>query len=120
MGADIVSWRHGRVRATHSSWYSGRSSNLSFVLCCSVAYWVTAYPLDIIKSAIQTDSIWPEARKYSGWSDAASKLWKEGGVKRYTAGLAPALLRSFPANAAGFALYEATKKALEPEPQHLA
>lgn len=44
--------------------------------------------------------------------DAASKLWAEGGVKRYTAGLAPCLVRSFPANAAGFAVYEAVKAAM--------
>ncbi len=47
--------------------------------------------------------------------DAAVKLWAEGGVKRYTAGLAPCLARSFPANAAGFAIYEGVKNAMEAE-----
>ena len=68
----------------------------------SLGYWVCCYPLDIIKSAIQTDSIYPGARKYAGWGDAARQLWREGGVKRFTAGIAPCLLRSFPANAAAF------------------
>ena len=72
-----------------------------------------SYPLDIIKSAIQTDSIHPAQRKYAGWSDAAVKLWREGGVKRYTAGLAPCLLRSFPANAAAFVAYEGAKGVCE-------
>jgi hypothetical protein len=45
----------------------------------------------------------------AGAFDAASKLWAEGGIKRFSAGLAPCLARSFPANAAGFAIYEATK-----------
>lgn len=31
-----------------------------------VGYWVSCYPLDIIKSAIQCDAIDPKARKYSG------------------------------------------------------
>ena len=35
-----------------------------------------------------------------------------GGMKRFTAGLAPALARSFPANAAGFAVYETAIKYL--------
>jgi len=76
----------------------------------SLGYWVLCYPLDIIKSAIQTDSIYPQRRKYHGVADTARKLWAEGGVKRYTAGLAPCLVRSFPANAAGFVAYEQVKK----------
>ena len=80
---------------------------------CSLAYWVACYPLDIIKSALQTDSIYPEARRYRGGVLATGRqLWAEGGVKRFTAGLAPCLARSFPANAAGFAIYEATKARL--------
>jgi solute carrier family 25 carnitine/acylcarnitine transporter 20/29 len=81
--------------------------------CGGLGYWVLCYPLDIIKSAIQTDSINPSERKYKTIAQTAALLWKEGGVKRYTAGLAPCLLRSFPANAAGFAIYEATKKTFD-------
>ena len=44
-----------------------------------------------------------------GALDAAAKLWAEGGLKRFSNGLTPALARSFPANAVGFALYEASK-----------
>jgi len=79
-----------------------------------LGYWVLSYPLDIIKSAIQTDSIYPEHRKYKGVLSTAAKLWAEGGIARYTAGLAPCLLRSFPANAAGFAAYESVKNLMEP------
>jgi solute carrier family 25 carnitine/acylcarnitine transporter 20/29 len=31
-----------------------------------VGYWVTCYPLDIIKTAVQCDAIFPEKRKYKG------------------------------------------------------
>ena len=34
-------------------------------------------------------------------------------MKRYTAGLAPCLARSFPANAASFAIYESVKKYMQ-------
>lgn len=77
-----------------------------------VGYWITCYPLDIVKTAIQCDSIYPEKRTYKGIMDAVSKLNAEGGAKRFTAGLSPALARSFPANAAGFAIYEGVKKAM--------
>lgn len=78
-----------------------------------VAYWVLAYPLDIIKSAMQTDSIYPAQRKYRSLPQTAARLWAEGGVARYTAGIVPCLLRSFPANAAGFLCYELSKKAVQ-------
>lgn len=77
-----------------------------------LGYWTLSYPLDIIKSAIQTDSIYPEKRRYHGVIDTAKRLWAEGGVKRYTAGLTPCLIRSVPANAAGFAAYETVKTML--------
>lgn len=79
----------------------------------SLGYWVLCYPLDIVKSAIQTDSIYPAQRRYKGGIVAtARQLFAEGGVKRFTAGLAPCLMRSFPANAAGFAVYESVKSAM--------
>lgn len=71
------------------------------------------YPLDIIKSAIQTDSIDPAQRKYKTLPQTAALLWAEGGVKRYTAGLVPCLLRAGPANATGFLVYELAAKALK-------
>ena len=79
-----------------------------------LGYWVLCYPLDIVKTAVQTDAIAPAARKYAGALDAAAKLWAEGGARRFTAGLAPCLARAFPANAVGFLVYEAVKNALEP------
>jgi hypothetical protein len=78
-----------------------------------VGYWVLCYPLDIVKTAVQCDSIYPEQRKYKGAIDAFSKLYAEGGVKRFSAGLSPALMRSFPANAVGFAIYESVKSSCE-------
>ena len=81
--------------------------------CGGVAYWVLAYPGDIVKSAMQTDAIEPAARKYRSVGQTAALLWAEGGARRFTAGIVPCLLRSFPANAAGFLCYEVTKKSLQ-------
>ena len=78
-----------------------------------VGYWALCYPLDIVKTAVQCDAIDPAQRRYAGAADAARKLWAEGGARRFSAGLSPALMRSFPANAAGFAIYESTKKAVD-------
>jgi len=78
-----------------------------------VGYWALCYPLDIVKTAVQCDAIHPAQRKYAGALDAARQLWAEGGARRFSAGLSPALMRSFPANAAGFAIYESVKKGID-------
>ena len=62
-------------------------------------YWVFFYPLDVIKSAIQTDAQALSQRQYKGIADAARQLYAEGGVRRFYKGIAPCLLRSVPANA---------------------
>ena len=59
---------------------------------------------------MQSDSFVRHERLYSGVVDCARKMYAEGGVPRFFQGLAPCLLRSFPANAACFFAYE---KALE-------
>lgn len=99
----------GKPVSTLSAWHVLLAGGIG-----GMGYWTLAYPLDIIKSAIQTDSIYPKQRRYHGFLDTAAKLWAEGGVKRYSAGVVPCLARSFPANAAGFAAYEIVKEFLEP------
>lgn len=65
-----------------------------------IAYWLCIYPVDMIKSAIMTDAIKREDRKYPNMRVAAQKLWAEGGVARFYKGFAPCLIRAAPANAA--------------------
>lgn len=62
-------------------------------------FWAATYPVDVVKSAIQGDSLDPAAKKYKGMADAFTKLWAEGRVERFTRGLSACLLRSVPANA---------------------
>ena len=62
-------------------------------------YWVLFYPLDVLKSAMQTDALVPAERKYRSLGHAASSLWAEGGVGRFYKGVTPCLLRAVPANA---------------------
>ena len=62
-------------------------------------YWVLFYPLDVLKSAMQTDALIPAERKYRSLGHAASSLWAEGGVARFYKGVTPCLLRAVPANA---------------------
>lgn len=61
-------------------------------------YWLAIFPVDVVKSAVQSDSIIPSKRAYAGPAAAARALWAEGGIKRFYRGFTPCLLRAVPAN----------------------
>lgn len=75
-------------------------------------YWTLTYPTDVIKSTIQTDNIDRTQRKYHGIVDCAKKIYAKEGIKGFYKGVAPCLIRSVPANAACFAVYEQARKIL--------
>lgn len=75
-------------------------------------YWAATYPIDVIKSSMQTDAVDPAKRRYKSVADCARKLYAQGGARRFTVGLTPCLLRSIPGNAACFLAYELTRDAL--------
>lgn len=77
------------------------------------AYWVSSYPLDVIKSKMQIDHSEPAKRTYRNMFHTAKQLYATGGIKPFFVGFTPCLLRSFPANGACFLVYEATKKWME-------
>jgi len=64
-----------------------------------VLYWLAIYPVDVVKSAMMTDSIIPSERSYPNMMETAKKLWAEGGVPRFFRGFSPCLMRAVPANA---------------------
>lgn len=70
-------------------------------------YWLFFYPLDVIKSALQTDALRVSDRRFAGIADATRQLWAEGGAGRFYRGIAPCLIRSVPAN--GVMLLTVTK-----------
>jgi solute carrier family 25 carnitine/acylcarnitine transporter 20/29 len=72
-----------------------------------ILYWLCIYPVDVIKSAMMTDSIIPSERKYPNTLATAKKLWGEGGVARFYKGFTPCIMRAAPAN--GVMLYTVGK-----------
>lgn len=74
------------------------------------ALWLSSYPLDVIKSQVQSEPI--VGSKYSGALDATRKTWARHGFKGFWTGLTPTLLRAVPASACTFASVELTLRAL--------
>jgi len=83
------------------------------LLCGAAAgymYWLPTYPIDVIKSRIQADSL--ETPQNKGIVDAAMKVWRSSGVRGFFRGIAPCILRAGPANGATFAAYELAMRVL--------
>lgn len=76
-----------------------------------IGYWIF-YPLDMVKTILQTDAAEKANRKYSGYLDCCKKVYARNGIRGFFAGFLPCMLRSFPANAACFYGYELTKQLL--------
>ena len=77
-----------------------------------IANWLAIFPLDVIKSRLQTDQSGKYRSGHAGIVQVARELVAEGGVRGLFKGLTPALVRSFPANAACFAATDYTMKLL--------
>lgn len=80
-----------------------------------LTYWLGTYHIDVVKSAIQADSIHPAERTYRSIAGTFAKLYAEGGIGRFYKGFTPCILRSVPANAVCFTGYELTVKYLRGE-----
>lgn len=73
-------------------------------------FWLSVYPTDVIKSAIQVDD--QRNPKYHSTLDAFRKIYSTEGLKGLYKGFGPAMARSVPANAACFLAYETVRSSL--------
>ena len=65
------------------------------------ASWCSCYPLDVVKSRLQTDGV-SGSFKYRGITDCFVKSYRTSGVSVFFTGLGVTVFRSFPVNAAIF------------------
>lgn len=75
-----------------------------------VVSWLLIYPIDVVKSRIQEDSL--TQPKYKGMVDCFSKSIKNDGYRVLFRGLSPTLLRTFIVSGANFVVYELVSKSL--------
>ncbi|KAI0733037.1 mitochondrial carrier [Fomitopsis betulina] len=77
------------------------------------ALWAIIYPIDMIKSRIQTDGFSPsEGQKYKSTLDCARTIWRTEGMGAFMRGLGPTLIRSPFANGATFLGFELAMRLL--------
>ena len=88
----------------------GRGSLIVAGGLAGASFWVSVYPIDVVKSVIQVDDY--KTPKFSGSVDAFRKIVASEGVIGLYKGFGPAMARSVPANAACFLAYEVTRSSL--------
>ncbi|KAJ3228559.1 Mitochondrial carrier protein ymc2 [Chytriomyces hyalinus] len=84
-----------------------------FGACSGYALWTVMYPVDAIKSKIQTDSFVASERKYKGILDCVRKVFATDGVMGFYRGFVTTMLRAGPVNGFTFMAYEATMRMIE-------
>lgn len=77
------------------------------IACCGALVgeilWITNYPMDIIKSKMQTDSF-GEKQQYRTTLDAVRQTFNAYGSKGFYRGLTPTLVRAIPVSAGTFTM----------------
>ena len=73
-----------------------------------IAFWTFTYPIDLLKSRIQSDSIINP--KYNGTYDCLVKTLQEEGYRTFFRGYLSCLLRAFPVNIGLFLGFELAMK----------
>ncbi|CAG8490184.1 315_t:CDS:2 [Diversispora eburnea] len=68
--------------------------------------WALMFPVDLIKSKLQTDGFTPDTRQYKSSLDCARKTYAKEGIKGFYQGFSACILRAGPVNAATFVAFE--------------
>ncbi|CAN6668264.1 mitochondrial glycine transporter Ymc1p [Trichomonascus vanleenenianus] len=76
----------------------------------ATVFWVFAYPADVVKQRIMTDNM--HNPQYNSWAQAVKGVYRQYGYRGFFKGFVPSILRSFPANAAALAAFEAVMRTL--------
>ncbi|KAK9468592.1 mitochondrial carrier domain-containing protein [Lipomyces arxii] len=100
----MTSWAKDNTNlgsAAINFWVGGLSAQL---------FWLLAYPSDVVKQTIMTDSVLNP--KHKRWIDAVRYIYNERGTKGFFRGFVPSSIRAFPANAAALAMFEAVMRTL--------
>ncbi|CCG21122.1 Ymc1 inner mitochondrial membrane transporter [Candida orthopsilosis Co 90-125] len=77
--------------------------------------WMSIYPVDVIKSKLQTDAL--KGAKYKNSLSVIRDIFHKQGIRGFYKGFLPTILRAAPANGATFAVFEITMRLLGGSPQ---
>ncbi|KIM45352.1 hypothetical protein M413DRAFT_338382 [Hebeloma cylindrosporum] len=89
-------------------------NSIAYGAAAGYALWAVIYPIDMIKSRMQTDGFSPATgQKYKSTLDCVRTVWRTEGAGAFVRGLTPTLIRSPFANGATFLGFEMAMRALD-------
>jgi solute carrier family 25 carnitine/acylcarnitine transporter 20/29 len=89
-------------------------NSIAYGAAAGYALWAVIYPIDMIKSRMQTDGFSPSTgQKYKSTIDCVRTVWRTEGAGAFVRGLTPTLIRSPFANGATFLGFEMAMRALD-------
>ncbi len=89
------------MRKSYSEKNSVNIKDLPFIInffanfVCWIGHFVS-FPIDVIKSNIQSDEVRKENRRYSSIVQTTKQLYLDGGIKRFYQGVFPSVLKTIP------------------------
>lgn len=100
-------------RELSNSLYKTRTEIPGWKLCMfgglsGYTLWISVYPVDVVKSKLQTDSL--AKPNFKGSLDVVRHVFGKAGIKGFYKGFVPTILRAAPANGATFAIFELTMR----------
>ncbi|CAG98589.1 uncharacterized protein KLLA0_F17864g [Kluyveromyces lactis] len=98
---------HGFRREDISAWKACMFGALS-----GAFFWAMTYPFDVVKSVMQADKLVNPAYG-TNVVQVAKNIYRERGLRAFTKGFMPTMLRSLPVNGATFAAFEVTMQMLK-------
>jgi solute carrier family 25 carnitine/acylcarnitine transporter 20/29 len=96
----------GRTRDQIPAW-----KLCTFGAAAGYSMWLTVYPVDVVKSRMQTDGFGAK-QVYKNALDCFRQTLAQDGARAFFRGFSPVLVRAAPANAATFLCYEYTRQML--------
>ncbi|CAG8654617.1 10741_t:CDS:2 [Ambispora gerdemannii] len=100
--------REGKMRNELEGWKS-----CLFGAAAGYGMWISIYPIDVIKSKIQTDFLSPETRHYKSSLDCAQKIFATEGLAGFFRGFGACMWRAGPVNAGTFVAFEFAMRVLD-------
>lgn len=119
MGYGVYFWAYEKLVQREMALKNIRREQMSpgsavlYGAAAGYALWGVIYPIDMIKSRMQTDGFSPsDGQKYRSALHCVRTLWKAEGISAFTRGLVPTLIRSPFANGATFLGFEMANRFL--------
>lgn len=88
------------------------TSSMTYGALSGITLWIAIYPIDIIKSYLQTDAMDPTKRVFRGSLDVVRHVWRTQGLRGFIQGIEPTLVRAPFVNGVTFVAFEAVMREL--------